>query len=433
MGNSGSIRPRLEGKPVIVIVGGGYAGNKLARALDSVMNVLVIERKEYTFNNIAAPRACVDDNHVNGIAIPYTNLLKNGFVIQAEVEAATAAGVKLRNRDELIRFDYLVFATGTSYAFPAKVHFTRVQEMRQSYAKVNAAIAKANNIVIVGGGPVGCELAGEISDHHKGSKSITLIHPHEWLGNSTLPTKMHNSIKSRLSALPGVKLLLGERVIVTEQMRAKSNGGVNYIENEEIVTSKQTRINADLVFFCNGAKVNCGAYEKDFAASMDENKRLKVDEHFRILAAPQGFKGNVFAIGDCSAVPEMKLAWYGKMQADYLAQFLKAGGTGSGYTPHGPVMILTLGRSEGTSLFPGNVVVGRRITQMAKGDMLMSTSWAENNLPVPTVVPSSYLKHATPADVKFISTKAGIPEKTVEELLASPLNLVDAHHGDDRV
>jgi hypothetical protein len=46
MGNSGAkIEKRLADKPVVVIIGGGYAGAALAKALDDQVNVLLFERK----------------------------------------------------------------------------------------------------------------------------------------------------------------------------------------------------------------------------------------------------------------------------------------------------------------------------------------------------------------------------------------------------
>lgn len=59
MGSSSSkIKARLEGAPVVVIVGGGYGGVALAKALDSQCNVVLIDRKDYFFHNIGALRSC---------------------------------------------------------------------------------------------------------------------------------------------------------------------------------------------------------------------------------------------------------------------------------------------------------------------------------------------------------------------------------------
>ncbi len=124
---------------------------------------------------------------------------------------------------DLIRFQYLVIATGSSYAFPAKIAVTERKELFANYQQSAAAIAASTKILIVGGGPVGVgtcvapfrprlhlrpapapapawrccvllraaasdsvvrlcrtELAGEICDAFGRSKSVTLVHrrPH---------------------------------------------------------------------------------------------------------------------------------------------------------------------------------------------------------------------------------------------------------------
>jgi len=44
----------------IVIVGGGYAGTQLARALDAFAEVVLVEPKEAFVHNVAVIRAVVD-------------------------------------------------------------------------------------------------------------------------------------------------------------------------------------------------------------------------------------------------------------------------------------------------------------------------------------------------------------------------------------
>ena len=53
--------------------------------------------------------------------------------------------------------------------------------MTDEYQKVSQEIEKANDIVIVGGGATGVELAGEICDKYK-MKKLTLIHSRQILG-----------------------------------------------------------------------------------------------------------------------------------------------------------------------------------------------------------------------------------------------------------
>lgn len=54
------------------------------------------------------------------IMIPYTKLLRHGTVVHAEVTEVGPKGVVVNGRENPISFDYLVLATGSSYAFPGK-------------------------------------------------------------------------------------------------------------------------------------------------------------------------------------------------------------------------------------------------------------------------------------------------------------------------
>ena len=49
-----------------------------------------------------------------------------------------------------------------------------IEEMLASYAKVQAAVKEAQRILILGGGPVGVEMAGEIHAYFP-DKKVTLV------------------------------------------------------------------------------------------------------------------------------------------------------------------------------------------------------------------------------------------------------------------
>ena len=85
----------------IVIVGGGYAGTMLARALDPVAEVVLIEPKEAFIHNVAAIRAVVDPAWLNKLILPYGRLLKRGRVLRDRVVALEDAAVHLASEGVL--------------------------------------------------------------------------------------------------------------------------------------------------------------------------------------------------------------------------------------------------------------------------------------------------------------------------------------------
>jgi NADH dehydrogenase FAD-containing subunit len=70
------------GRPTVVVVGGGYGGIAVAKALDETSDVVLVEPKDAFMHNIAALRALVDPSWLPRIFLPYAGLLTNGRVVR---------------------------------------------------------------------------------------------------------------------------------------------------------------------------------------------------------------------------------------------------------------------------------------------------------------------------------------------------------------
>ncbi|KAF4047009.1 Pyridine nucleotide-disulfide oxidoreductase [Phytophthora infestans] len=75
-----------------------------------------------------------------------------------------------------LKFDYLVLATGSSYSVPIKPdsrdHARSATELKLQ--EVRGHIEKAERILVVGGGAVGCEVAAEVMAKYP-NKSVTIV------------------------------------------------------------------------------------------------------------------------------------------------------------------------------------------------------------------------------------------------------------------
>ena len=68
----------------------------------------------------------------------------------------------------------MVIATGTRGPFPGKCRFdASSKQLIAAYEEFTQEIQKAENIVIVGGGAVGVEMAGEIATDYPGQKNVS--------------------------------------------------------------------------------------------------------------------------------------------------------------------------------------------------------------------------------------------------------------------
>eukprot|EP00457_Paulinella_chromatophora_P002773 gb/GEZN01002778.1/.p1 GENE.gb/GEZN01002778.1/~~gb/GEZN01002778.1/.p1 ORF type:complete len:560 (-),score=107.09 gb/GEZN01002778.1/:637-2316(-) len=202
-----------DDKKTIAIVGGGYAGAALAKKLDAsgLFHVVLIDRKKYFLHNIGILRTMTTEGWEDMVVIPYSKLLKQGSVLTAEVTQIDNDGIHIFGRDEAFKADITVIATGSSYAFPAKVAETQVEEAMKRFKDGRKYAKEAKRIVIIGGGAVGCELAGELATDFK-DKDITLIHSRKQLVHERFMSEFHTKVSSVLQS-QGVKLILEERVL----------------------------------------------------------------------------------------------------------------------------------------------------------------------------------------------------------------------------
>ncbi|KAA8534591.1 hypothetical protein F0562_032150 [Nyssa sinensis] len=209
----------------------------------------------------------------------------------------------------------------------------------------NQKIKSANSLLIVGGGPTGVELAGEIAVDFP-DKKVTLVHR----GSMLLEFIGRKAGKMALDWLTSKKIevILGQSVDLDSV-----SDGVYRTSGGEIIT-------ADCHFVCTGKAISSlWLGETYLKNSLDMHGRLMVDANLRI----KGQK-NVFAIGDITDIPEIKQGYLAQRHALVAAKNLKllmAGGKEhkmATYTPASPLAIVSLGRREAVAQIFGITISG---------------------------------------------------------------------------
>ncbi|XP_072043852.1 ferroptosis suppressor protein 1-like [Amphiura filiformis] len=245
--------------------------------------------------------------------------------------------------------------------------------MYNSYVdKINAA----KDIVIIGGGPVGVELAGEIATDTK-DKKITLIHSKSALiDNGTFNDKFKRRLREGLETL-GVEILFEHKVTNLDELPTDGSARCT------VQTDKGSTVEADIVFVCIGLKTNSSAYSEAFSGKLDEIGCLKVDEFLHV----EGYT-DVFAIGDCSAADgQAKMAFKAGTHVEVVVKNLQLQADEKdlkAYKPPSNIMFVPLGRNGGVAQI-GNMVVGNFITKTAKSKGLFTSRfWDAMGQKMPT-------------------------------------------------
>ena len=346
----------------VIIVGGGYAGTTLARALDAAFDVVLIEPREAFVHNVAAIRSIVEPALLERIILPYDRLLARGRRVRDRVSQVTDGGVRLESGDA-VDGDYVVLATGSTYARPFKPATDTMADFRASQASIQGAISAARSIAIVGAGAVGVELTGEIGSTLR-NKAVTLVSSTPTLFPD-FPAALGRRLTAGLERL-GVTLKAGTtaRLEITDRPHA---GPIGLASGETIV--------ADLVIPALGAQPSTGLFGGLPAARFDPIGRIQADGWMR----PAGLT-RVFALGDMAANGDLMTIVAASRQAPWLAALLGALAAGKpietlpAYAPwRSPPILVPLGPRHGASVLPitsKGLVVGPRVTAAIKGRSL---------------------------------------------------------------
>ena len=346
----------------VVIVGGGYAGFNLARLLDAHIDVTLVEAREAFVHNVAAIRAVAEPALLARIVIPYDRLLKNGRVVRGRAASIDAHGVTLADGTR-IGADAIVVATGSHYAAPFKPSGDSAADFAAILHDVAAQVAAAAQVVIVGAGAVGLELAGEIKTAYPG-KSVALVSD----GPRLFPMyreQLHIKLVERLSRL-GVALHLGQAANGLARIDRPYEG--------EIALPDGTSL-AGLIVPAIGTRLADSPGHDLAGIDRKPNGQLGVDNWLRPSRLP-----NVFAIGDLAATGEGMTVVSTTRQTPWLAKTLRKLAAGqkleslASYAPWKVTpILLPLGPETGASVLPlgkHGMVVGDRITAAIKGKAL---------------------------------------------------------------
>ena len=362
----------------VVVVGGGYGGVTVAKGLDPLAEVILVEQKDQFVHHAAALRAAVDEAWQHSIFMPYTNLLTNGRVVHGTVSRVEGTRVHIFGQDP-IDADYVVLATGSTYPFPAKYTASRSDVAKARLSQLSAYLHGARSVLLVGGGTVGIEFAGELR-HAFPDIDITLVEKSpEILPTYGFSEALREQVREQLAELK-IRLLEGSELAYLPPFNVGELGHFN------VETKDGQSIEADIWFQCYGSRPNSGyVVGTSLEAALRPDGALRVEPTLLVSGQER-----VYAVGDLTDVRESKRADAARAQARVVIANISAQLAGKTpevqYVPSDEWVILPLGPEHGVSQLldnEGNArILGADQTAEIKGaDLMVSGIRSQLNLP----------------------------------------------------
>ncbi|MCX4911549.1 NAD(P)/FAD-dependent oxidoreductase [Streptomyces sp. NBC_00878] len=351
----------------VVVIGGGYAGVRLAKRLDGTARVTLVDRKDVFFHRIASLRAGVRPEWTVAPFIPYDRLLRNGRVaVGKAVRVDTAERQVVLATGERLPYDVVVIATGADYPEPARFVGTTTEEAAKSFAGHQQNVAAADHVLVVGGGPSGVELSAEIRLARPDAR-VTLAH--------SGPALLHCTGSERAGRKAHVWLESHDVEVLLDSYMSLGHDFGTYRD------ARGSVIEADLAFWATGTTPNTLwlrlAGHGDW---LNADGHVKVDRMLRAEGRP-----DVFAVGDVNDACDLKITPAALAQADLAAHnirvYLRSSGrhrtqSRSYRAIHRTPLIVPFGEAGGVTMLPvpggETAVLGGRTTMLAKAKTLMT-------------------------------------------------------------
>ncbi|ASR35622.1 pyridine nucleotide-disulfide oxidoreductase [Prauserella marina] len=295
-------------KGTVAVIGGGYGGAAAAKALDEHAHVVLIDPKDTFVHSAGSLRALVEPRWADNIFLPYDTLLANGTVIHDRAARVDPGGVTLAS-GERVEADFLVVATGSSYPFPAKMDTDVAGDALARLRATHAELATADRVLLVGAGPVGLELAGEVKAVWPG-KSVTIVDPATELLPGFLP-ELREELERQLAGL-GIDLRMGTKLLERPSVPPAT-------AKTFAAATSEGELWADIWFRCHGVRPNNDFLGGQLAAARTPQGQLAVTGTLNVT----GF-GNVYALGDITDVAEPKMAAGAMAHAEVIAENIAA-------------------------------------------------------------------------------------------------------------
>jgi apoptosis-inducing factor 2 len=354
-------------RATVVVVGGGYGGVNVAKALDEHAAVVLVEPKDAFVHNVASLRALVEPAFLPRIFLPYDHLLANGRVEHDRAVDVGPHRVVVASGHE-IAADYVVLATGSTYPFPAKSDETVTDAAIEQFRAAYDDLLPARRVLLIGAGAVGIELAGEIASKWP-DKAVTLLGAADDVLGDDFRPELRAELRAQLVEM-GVELVLGASLRALPSTAPARRGELT------VTTEGGRQIVADIWFRCFGVSPVSEYLGTELRAARRPDGFVTVGPTLQVAG-----HDNVFAIGDVSTA-DAKMAGRAGRQAQLVAENIRKLISGDRdlavYAPVPPAIIVPIGPHGGSGQLPGqDQLASREMVSTAKGRDFMIDRYSQ--------------------------------------------------------
>ena len=272
----------------VIIIGGGAAGVTCAVSAHTTYpekKMALIRKEKVALIPCGIPYIIHSLDSVEQDILPDELITKTGCdLIIDEVEEKEGKTLKLKSGKE-VAYDKLVIATGSLPLLPPiqGIHKQGVFSVKKDYqylVNLKNYAKKCQDIVIIGGGYIGVEMADEFL---KNGKKVTLVEMLDRLLPTTMDREFGHKAMEILKS-EGAEVLVGQKV----------NAVLGEDKVSGIMLDNKKEIKADMVIVSAGARPNV-TLASGFGLAVHPRNGIWVNEYLRT------FDKDIFAIGDCAA------------------------------------------------------------------------------------------------------------------------------------
>jgi NADH:ubiquinone reductase (H+-translocating) len=295
----------------VVIIGGGFAGLKLARTLSNKrgIDVLLVDRFNYhqfqpLFYQVAT--AALD---ASNISFPLRKVFQGSKNIRfrlAEVQQVNTEQHTITTDVGEFSYDVLVIATGADTnwfgndklkeaAFPMKSTIEALQLRHRLIENFERAVSTTDNqerealmtIVVVGGGPTGVEVSGALAE----LRNHTLCKDYPELDFGQMKIHLLEGGPKTLAVMSEKSSEQSQRYLSELRVDVKLNSVVKEYDGSSVVLQDGSVIHAKTVIWAAGVKGNVPKGIDE--ALIVKGNRIRVDRFNKVAGTT-----NLYAIGD---------------------------------------------------------------------------------------------------------------------------------------